>query len=59
MVKGKKKRHDIGGESYIDGQEIHNNLYKLFADNGALFRNFTRMSKEDFQYLVEKITPMI
>lgn len=47
-------------ELYVDGQEIQYNLYnKLVADDDALFRNFTRMSKEDFQYLLEKISPMI
>lgn len=45
---------------YVDGQEIQYNFYnKLVADDDILFRNFTRMSKEDFQYLLEKISPMI
>ena len=47
-------------ELYVDGKEIQCNLYnKLVADDEALFRNFTRMSKEDLQYLFEKISPII
>lgn len=47
-------------ELYVDGQETRNNLYnKLLADDEALFLNFTRMSKEDFEYLLEKVSPII
>lgn len=34
-------------------------MYKLVADDKALFRNFTQMCKEDFQYLLEKDLPII
>ncbi|CAH1990031.1 unnamed protein product [Acanthoscelides obtectus] len=45
---------------YVGGQEAQNDsLNKLIADDQALFRNFTRMSQEDFEYLLEKISPII
>lgn len=47
-------------ELYVNGQEIQCNFYnKLVAEDDALLRNFTRVSKEDFQYLLEKMSPMI
>jgi len=40
-------------ELYVGSQETQNNFYiKLIADDQALFRNFTRMSKDDFEYLL-------
>lgn len=47
-------------ELYVGGQEARNDFYnKLIADDEALFRNFTRMSREDFEYLLEKISPIV
>lgn len=34
-------------------------LTKIKADDGALFQNFTRMSTEDFEHLLQLIAPYI
>lgn len=47
-------------ELFIDSQESQSNLYnRLIAEDGGLFRNFTRMCQEDFDYLLEKVSPII
>lgn len=33
-------------------------LTKIKADDGALFKNFTRMSTEDFEHLLQLIAPL-
>lgn len=58
--KKRKKPRWWRRQLYVDGQNIQCNLYnKLISDDEVLFRNFTRISKEDFEYLLEKISPAI
>ncbi|KAG8291911.1 hypothetical protein J6590_049823 [Homalodisca vitripennis] len=32
---------------------------KLPSNDGSLFKNFTRMNRQDFDYLIEKVTPLV
>ncbi|KAG8257579.1 hypothetical protein J6590_046267 [Homalodisca vitripennis] len=32
---------------------------KLLSNDGSLFKNFTRMNRQDFDYLIEKVTPLV
>ncbi|KAG8230317.1 hypothetical protein J437_LFUL000587 [Ladona fulva] len=47
-------------ELFVGAQESRNEFFeKLVAEDEALFKNFTRISKEDFGYLLGKVTPII
>nr|CAH7757745.1 unnamed protein product [Callosobruchus chinensis] len=45
---------------YVDSRKAGNNFFnKLNADDEAPFRNFTRMSRKDLEYLLRKISPIV
>lgn len=58
--KRRKKPRWWRRELYVNSEEVQNVFFnKLLADDEALFKNFTRMSKEDFDFLLEKVSPII
>lgn len=56
----RRKRTIWCRQLFVNSDDNQNDLFnKLMADDGALFRNFTRMDKHDFDYLLNKVAPLI
>nr|CAI5849246.1 unnamed protein product [Callosobruchus analis] len=56
----RRKRTIWCRQLFVNSDDKQNDLFNnLMADDGALFRNFTRMDKHDFDYLLNKAAPLI
>nr|CAI5849009.1 unnamed protein product [Callosobruchus analis] len=56
----RRKRTIWCRQLFVNSDDKQNDLFNnLMADDGALFRNFTRMDKHDFDYLLNKVAPLI
>lgn len=61
LIKRKKRKHRWWTRQlYIRNYTEQNAFFeKLLADDEALFKNFSRMSSDDFNYLLQKVSPII
>lgn len=56
----RKKRKMWCRQIFVNSDIPRNDFFnKLLADDACLFRNFTRISKQDFDYLLNKVAPLI
>lgn len=58
--KKRQKRKIWCRELFVNSDENRNDFFnKLMADGGTLFRNFTRMDRQEFDNLLNLVAPLI